>query len=133
MKSFKTYLSESQKTYDFRVRIAGDVTAEQMTKMKAAMEAYSVKSVSTTKRLPIQESDIDFPSMKNCQVYLIDAVLKYPVNDAQLRSIIAERAGIPQANIFVVPKNMLTSAKFLEDCEIVCIKVPSLPKDKYCY
>lgn len=35
--------------------------------------------------------------------------------------------------IFVVPHGMLTSAKFLEDCEIVCIKTPSNTKDKYCY
>jgi hypothetical protein len=35
----------------------------------------------------------------------MDAVLKYPCYEAQLRAIIAERAGIPQANILVVPKN----------------------------
>jgi len=40
---------------------------------------------------------------------------------------------INQGEIFIIPKNMLTTAKFLEDCEVLCIKVPSLPKDKYCY
>ena len=40
---------------------------------------------------------------------------------------------IEQGEIFVVPKGMLTSAKFLENCEIVCIKVKSNTKDKYCY
>jgi quercetin dioxygenase-like cupin family protein len=40
---------------------------------------------------------------------------------------------IEQGEIFIIPKNMLTSAKFLEDCEILCIKVPSNTKDKYCY
>ena len=40
---------------------------------------------------------------------------------------------INEGEIFVIPKGMLTSAKFLEDCEIVCIKVGSNSKDKYCY
>jgi hypothetical protein len=35
----------------------------------------------------------------------MDAVLKYPVNDAQLRAIIAERVGYPASSVVVVPKN----------------------------
>jgi len=48
-------------------------------------------------------------------------------------SMTINNESINQGEIFIIPKNMLTSAKFLEDCEIVCIKVPSLPKDKYSY
>lgn len=40
---------------------------------------------------------------------------------------------IEAGEIFVVPHGMLTSAKFLEDCEIVCIKTPSITTDKYNY
>lgn len=105
MKNFLKYLSESQKTYEFRIKIANIDPAEKMDQLEAAMEAYGLESLSKAKRLPIKESDIDFPSMKNCQLYLMDAVLTYPCNDQQLRACVAERAGIPQANIVVVPKN----------------------------
>jgi hypothetical protein len=105
MKNFITYLTESQKTYEFRIKFANIDPNENLEQLKTVLEAYALESLSTPKRLPIQESDIDFPSMRNCQVYLMDAVLKYPCNDAQLRAIIAERAGVPQANLFVVPKN----------------------------
>ena len=40
---------------------------------------------------------------------------------------------IKEKEIFIVKKGMLTSSVFLEDCEILCIKVPSNVKDKYCY
>lgn len=105
MKTFLTYLTESQKTYEFRIKIANIDPAEKMDLLENALEAYGLESLSKPKRLPIMESDIDFPSMKNCQLYLMDAVLKYPCNDAQLRACVADRAGIPQANVFVVPKN----------------------------
>lgn len=105
MKNFINYLQESQKIYEFRVKLANIDPAEKMDQLKAALDSYALENISEPKRLPIQESDIDFPSIKNCQVYLMDVSLKYPVNDAQLRAIVAERAGIPQANLFVVPKN----------------------------
>ena len=105
MKNFIQYLTENQKVYEFRIKFANIDADEKYDSLKSVLEAYALESLSKPKRLPIQESDIDFPSMKNCQVYLMDAVLKYPCNDAQLRAIIAERAGVPQANLFVVPKN----------------------------
>ena len=105
LKNFLNYLSESQKTYEFRIKFANVDPAEKLDQLKAVLEAYGVESLSTPKRLPITESDIDFPNFKNCQVYLMDAVLKYPCTDAQIRAIISERAGVPQASIFVVPKN----------------------------
>ena len=105
MKNFLNYLAENQKTYEFRVKIANFDPNERMDQIKMALEAYAVESVSTPKRLPIMESDIDFPNIKNCQIYLLDAVLKYPCNNDQVRAVISERANIPAANVFVVPKN----------------------------
>lgn len=105
MKNFLQHLTEVQKTYEFRIKIANIDPDEKMDVLEAALDSYGLDSISKPKRLPIKENDIDFPSMSNCQLYLLDAVLKYPVNDAQLRAIVSERAGIPQGNIVVVPKN----------------------------
>ena len=35
--------------------------------------------------------------------------------------------------IFVIPKGHLIKSIFYEDCKIVCVKLPSDTKDKYCY
>lgn len=105
MKNFLNYLAESHKTYEFRIKLANINPDEKMDMLEAALNAYGLESITKAKRLPIKESDIDFPSMKNCQLYLMDAVLTYPCNNDQLRAIIAERAGIPAANVVVVPKN----------------------------
>ena len=40
---------------------------------------------------------------------------------------------ISEGEIFNIPKKMLTHARFLEDCEVLCIKTPSVPSDKHCY
>lgn len=105
MKNFLQHLTESQKTYEFVIKIANIDPAESLDRLKSALDAYGLESLSKPKRLPIKANDIDFPALVNCQLYLMDAVLKYPVNDAQLRAIVSERGAIPPSNIVVVPKN----------------------------
>ena len=105
MKNFLNYLEQSQKTYEFRIKIANTDPAEKFTALESALNAYGLESLSKPKRLPLKESDIDFPNHGTVELYLMDAVLTYPCNEYQLRTVIAERAGIAQANIFVVPTN----------------------------
>lgn len=105
MKNFLQHLTESQKTYEFRIKIANIDPAEELDRLKNALEAYGLESLSAIKRLPIKANDIDFPSLENCQIYLMDVVLSYPCNDAQVRAIIADRGNIPAANIIVVSPN----------------------------
>ena len=40
---------------------------------------------------------------------------------------------LEEGSVFIIPKGMLTHPRFLEDCEVLCIKVPSVPSDKFSY
>ena len=103
MKNFLTYLSEVQKTYEFRIKIANCDPKDKLAGLKIGLAEYAVESISDAKRLPIKSNDIDFPNIPNCEVFLMDAVLKYPVNDAKLRTIVAERLGCSLSQVVVVP------------------------------
>lgn len=103
MKNFLEYLGETQKIYEFRIKVANCDPADKLDGLKAGLAGYEVESVSVAKRLPIKANDIDFPSIQNCEIFLMDASLKYPVNDAQLRVIVAERLGCSQSQVVVVP------------------------------
>lgn len=104
MKSFTAYLTESHKTYDFRLRIAGELPDDLQAKIKSVLEAYQVDKISTVKRLPIQETP-EFPNMGPVEINMFDVSLHYPCNDEQVRTLVAERAGINQACIKVTPAN----------------------------
>jgi hypothetical protein len=103
-KSFKTYLTESHRTYDFRVRVAGDLTSEMLDKFKRVLETYKVASFSSPKRLPIQETP-EFPNMGPVQVNVFDVCVAYPANDAQIQSLLAECGCVAAACIKVHPAN----------------------------
>jgi hypothetical protein len=105
MKNFLEYLTENQKTYEFRIKVANCDPKDKMEELKAGLAGYVVDSISAPKTLPIQTNDIDFPSMSNCEIYLMDAVFKYPLNDDQLRAIVSERLCCPQSQVVVVSPN----------------------------
>lgn len=105
MKNFLEHINELHKTYDFRIKLADIDPSEYQDKIKNALDAYGLDNLSEAKRLPIQANDIDFPNIPNVEIHLMDAVLKYPVTDAQLRAIVSERAGIPANQVVVVSPN----------------------------
>jgi hypothetical protein len=103
MKTFLEYLGETQKTYEFKVKIANLDPKDHIESLKVTLAAYAVESISTPKRLPIMENNIDFPSMKNCEIHVFEVALKYPVMTNQLRELISERLSINLSQVFVTP------------------------------
>jgi hypothetical protein len=104
MKSFKAYLTESHKTFEFRIRLACELPDDLVGKIKTVLEAYKLDSITKPKRLPIQENP-EFPNMGPVEIHIMDATFHYPCNDEQVRLLIAEHAGINLACIKVTPKN----------------------------
>ena len=105
MKAFTTYLTESTRTYDFRIRIAcNEMSNDIVSKIKQVLEAYKVDSISSPKRLPIQETP-EFPNMGPVEINMMDVKLCYPVTDAQVRALIAECGCVPANCIRVTPTN----------------------------
>ena len=104
MKAFATYLTESTRTYDFRIRIACEMNDNIVSKIKQVLEAYKLDSISKPKRLPIHETP-EFPNMGPVEINIIDVSLCYPATDAQVRALIAECGCVPAACIRVSPTN----------------------------
>lgn len=101
MKSFKEHLNESQKRYDFRIKIAGDFTTEQETNLKKILEKYVVSNWKKTGKTPIQELPLDFPQVKNCEVNIYEVTLDYPTTQFELTEFIANQCGVNRSHLAV--------------------------------
>jgi hypothetical protein len=101
MKSFKEYLIESKKVYEFKVKIAGKCPDGCASHIKQALAKYSIDSCSEGKSTPIQERYEEFPNLQNVELTIFDVTTHYPANSVQVRTAIAECAGIPLSNIIV--------------------------------
>lgn len=91
MSLLKQYIAESVKTYNFKIKIAGDLKEDTVEKMTAAMKKYDCDGIGKGKRTPIQETPLDFPEMKNTHVTIFDITCRYPVTSHVLTQYLAEK------------------------------------------
>ncbi len=105
MKTFQEYLTESKKTYEFRIKIAGDLDEDFKTNLKNALERYSIVKIDNGKRLPIAEMHQDFPELKNTNVTVFNVEVNYPTTTQVLENYISQVCGCELARIRVRTAN----------------------------
>jgi len=93
MKPFQTYIFELNKPYEFRIKLASiEPKGEVMERIKSALDAYQLESVSAVKSLPIQEHR-EFPQWGGaCECWQFDVTVLYPATSTAIRQVIKERA-----------------------------------------
>lgn len=110
MSEFKKYLAESTKTYNFKVKIAGEVDADTKKKLKTCMEKWAVESMSSGKRTPVQEVPLDFPHLTNTNVTIFDVETAYPVTANVLQEYIITALNLTGDSVRVRGENEPTEA-----------------------
>ena len=78
MKSFTEFLTESKKTYPFKIGVAGDLPENFVDMLETCLEKYNLSNLSTGKKTPIQERPLDFPQLENMEVTYFEAEVNYP-------------------------------------------------------
>lgn len=101
MKSFKHYLTESKKIYEFKVKIAGDLPEGFDKALKTSLSKFNVESMSKASRTPIQESPIDFPGIKFKEVSVFNVGLSYPTTSPIVKQAIAQVLNIDESRVLV--------------------------------
>ncbi len=111
MKSFKEYLTESKKVYDFKIKVAHECPEDCADKIKEALSVYNCTSCSSGASLPIQESHFDFPEEKNVKVTSFEVSLDYPTTSQQVRAAVATK--LQKAESCIIVRNPAEEAEVL--------------------
>ena len=101
MSTFATYLTESTKTYEYKVKIAGDIDKDFATKMETALGKFEVAKMSAGKKTPIQSLPLDFPALSNESVTIFDVTTNYPSAVREMQEYLADYMKISPAMIVV--------------------------------
>ena len=115
LKPFQSYIFELSKPSEFRIKLAGlDPKGEVMDRIKNALEAYQLESVSAVKSLPVQEHR-EFPQWGGpCEAYQFEVKVAYPCTTVQIRQTIKERA---QINLDWICVRNLNEADYTDEAE----------------
>jgi hypothetical protein len=93
MKTFAQYLVESEKTFDYRIKIVGDVSPEFLKQFKDQLKKFEPASIGEVKTTPIVAQPQGFPGYPNHAVNMIDVSFKYPATPPQIEQV-AELLGL---------------------------------------
>ena len=100
MKTFAQYLTESEKTFDYRIKICGDVPADFIKALRDQFKKFDPVSISEPKKTPIQSKLADFPKYRNESVTIIDGVFRYPATPPQIQQM-ARLLGLDENRICI--------------------------------
>lgn len=87
MKPFAKYLAESERTYDYRIKICGRATEEFIRQLKSKLDQFDPVSMGDTKTTPVQKILTDFPNFPNESVTMFDVSFRYPAIEPQIKQI----------------------------------------------
>jgi hypothetical protein len=105
-KTFKGYVAESKTEYKYVLKFAvNEMTDVMIDQLEAGLAKYDLKSASSFRKTPIQESPLDFPNVKNTAVFICDLTLGYPGSLDFLRIYVCNCVGISPALLAVYSEN----------------------------
>ncbi len=101
MSTFKDYLAESVKSYDYKIKVAGAIDKDFANKMETALAKFEVNKMSAGKKTPIMTMPLDFPMLSNEEVTIFDVTTNYPVSVRELKEYLSDRMRVPATHIVV--------------------------------
>ena len=101
MSTFKDYLTESTKSYDYKIKIAGDSRNIDKNALETALQKFDLASMSAGKTTPIMTLPLDFPALSNEQVTIFDVTTNYPESPRVMHEYLSDLLRIPATHIVV--------------------------------
>lgn len=87
MKKFHQYLAESERTYDYRIKILGDVPPTFIKDLEQKLQQFDIVKMSGKKTTPVQKLLKDFPNEENDMVTSVDVSFRYPAIEPQIQQL----------------------------------------------
>jgi hypothetical protein len=105
MSTFKDYLTESAKSYDYKIKVAGPLADGFSSKMETALQKFEVAKMSAGKKTPIMTMPLDFPQLSNEEVTIFDVTTNYPASPREMKEYLATYMNLPQTHMVVRKPN----------------------------
>ena len=87
MKSLRHYLMESARTYNYTIKIAGDLDKKFLDMFMYNLSKFDPVKIEDPKTTPIQKDPYGFPELQNESVTIIKAEFKYPANEPMIQQV----------------------------------------------
>ena len=117
MSTFKDYLTESAKSYDYKIKVAGTLADDFASKLESALAKFEVANMSAGKKTPIMTLPLDFPALSNEQVTIFDVTTNYPASSNVMKEYLSDILRVPATHM-VVRKPGEPTEQYQDDMQV---------------
>lgn len=118
MKKFIDYLIENEKTYNYRIKIVGEVGAEFMRGMADKLQQFDPVKIGKPKVTPVRKDLAEFPGFENERITIVDVEFRYPAIHPQITQM-AQLLGVDPNRVLMTTlsfdDNNLETAEAIQD------------------
>jgi hypothetical protein len=122
MKPFAKYLAESERTYNYRIKVVGDVPDGFFKELRDKCAQFDIVKMSDAKSTPVRRVIPDFPAFPNQPMKIVDVEFKYPAIEPQIKQL-AQILGLDPNRI------VMMSTPYEESLDIESEKIADQNKD----
>ena len=87
MRSLKQYIAESVKTYNYTIKIAGEVDKNFLDLFTHNLQKFEPVRISDPKTTPVQKEPYGFSNLTNQPVTIIKADFRYPATEPMIQQV----------------------------------------------
>lgn len=87
MKPLAKYLAESQRTYQYRIKIAGEAPEGFLKELRTRLDQFDVVKMGDARVTPVRKHIPDFPAFPNERMSIVDVEFKYPAVEPQIKQL----------------------------------------------
>ena len=122
MNTLAKYLAESERTYNYRIKVVGDVPAGFFKELKNKCAQFDIAKMSDPKTAPVRKQIPDFPAFPNQSMTIVDVEFKYPAIEPQIKQL-AQLLGLDPNKI------VMMTTPYEESLDIESKKIEDQNKD----
>ena len=122
MKPFAKYLAESERTYNYRIKVVGDVPDGFFKELRDKCAQFDIVKMSDAKSTPVRRVIPDFPAFPNQPMKIVDVEFKYPAIEPQIKQL-AQILGLDPNRI------VMMATPYEESLDIESEKIADQNKD----
>jgi hypothetical protein len=103
--NFKQYLAESEKTYNYRLKTVALLDKDTVSRIEKYFARHNLIKTSAVIKTPLQKAPLDFESIPNREVFILDFSLGLPISSFIMQRELVGLLGLPGDCLIVRGEN----------------------------
>lgn len=98
---YKNYLKALYREYKYKIKTVTPLDDKKLDIIERSLKRYDLKDISSVKQTMVQQNPLDFPEVKNHEVYIVDVITAIPIPEKVLQNALSVELNVPTKYVVI--------------------------------